>query len=412
MLPIMAGDVQAVPTDQTTNQTPPSTGASNSPNSAPPSHPAKIPAGPSNLVPSPSRLMISSVSGESSTRKVWLIPGVDQSSVSWVVGQAVTADGLYALPDSALVLNSNKSDSISLEPGKPTLLPVQINLGDVHSGEYTADIFLYSTNTSSTVQVVVRVKDRPCWPIIVLLVGIVLSFTLSQYREAGRQHDILVLQASKLEQMLAADQGFLTAVEFKDAIASKLNEIRCQLDEGRSADATAEMATAMKMMDNWLVYKTTWLQLFAQLNSLRQQAATSTDPNVQSHLGQALQAAADAAGVGTPSPLSTAIQALATACRPVGGAPQLTSGKQLLFTPREVSKARAYTTAYLWTSYLVMIALFFFVGYKELYDAKPVFGANSLVDYFALVLWGLGVETTTRTSLSSVAKSWGIPGFN
>ncbi len=411
VLLILMTCVGIVLADQPANPTSASPGPAGNISATPSQPGSKISAGPASLMSSPNPLTFSLLRGKSSARKITLRSGGGLSVVSWEIGELVTAEGL-ALPDSAITLNSSKGESISVESGRPTMLPVQINLGDAHSGEYTGDISFYSTNTSSTVQVIVRVKDGPLWPGIVLFVGSVLSLMLSRYREAGRPYDVLVLQASKLAKMLAVDSDFFTAIEFKDAIANKLNVIRNQLDEGRYADATTEMASAMKMMDNWLVYKPTWLQLFSKLNSLRHQATASQDPDVQSRLTQALQAAADAADVGTPNALSTAIQALAAACRPVGGAQQLATGKQPFFTSREVQWAYIRTKLYLLVSYTVMILLFCLVGYSSLYDTKPVFGANPLMDYSALVLWGFGVETATRTSLSSVAKSWGIPGFS
>jgi hypothetical protein len=401
ILCVVAATLRAAPAEQATNPTPAFT--------AP-----KVSAGTASLMPTPNRLIVSAFSGENLTRKIWLMPGTGPSLVGWVVGQPVTADGLYALPDSAVVVNSNKSDFISVEPGKPALLTIQFQLGCVHSGEYTSDVFLYSTNASSLVQVIVRVKDRPLGPGLTLLGGIVLSFGMARYREAGRQHDLLVLQASKLEQILATDPGFLTATQFKDAIADALNQIRTQLDQERYADATNEMTVAAKMVDNWLVYKSTWLDLFGQLNHWRLQAASSNDPAVPNLLNEAEKAARAAAASGTPTALGAAIQALAGAVskRVTAGASQLVSGQQLIFKPGEIRKARADTKAYLMLLYLAIIALFFIVGYKELYDAKSVFGANGLMDYLTLILWGFGVETTTRTSLASVVKNRGIPGFN
>jgi hypothetical protein len=412
MLAVIVPEVRAA--EKSSNQTAILVTSSTGTISAASSSPVlKAGVGPASLTPIPNHLIFSSRSGQSPDRQVKLMSGMGSFLVNWMVEQPVTADELYAVPTSAIIVNSNRSGFLSIEAGKPTLMPVQVDFDHLHSGEYTGGIFLYSTNTSSTIQIIVRVKDRPFWPIIVLITGIVLSFVLSRYRQEGRQHDIIVLQASKLEQMLAADQGFLTAVEFKDSIAAALSLIRNQLDQGRYSDATIQMTATTKMMDSWLVHKTGWIQLFSQVSSLRPQAAASKSPNVPILLAQMNRAAADAASAQSPNALDTAIQALAGALSlAVGGAANVVAGKPFLFSPGEIARARALTTAYLWASYLVMILLFFFVGYKELYDAKPVFGANSFADYFALVLWGFGVETATRTSLTSATKTWGVPGFN
>lgn len=376
--------------------------------------PKAMPGPAGNLAVAPNHLLISLRTGDTETRKVLLTHGGGTSPVVWLVGQPLTADGLYSLPDTAVMVVSNQSNPTLVQPGQPEPFFLSVSSGNAHSGEYTSDISLYSSNSNAAMQLVIRIKDGPVWPAIVLAVGIALSFILSRYREAGRQHDILILQASKLEQTVATDDGLANAKEFGSALSSRLDLIRTQINEARYADATAQLTIANKMMDDWLSHKPLWIQLYGQLNALRQRAAGNSASNVQTLLTQANAAAIDAPTNGNPDTLMSALGALAVALgQPVvGGALAVASAKPFQFTPGEVSRARACSTAYLVGSYLAVLVLFFFVGYQELYEAKPVFGANRLTDYFALVLWGFGVETTTRTSLASITKSWGIPGFN
>jgi hypothetical protein len=329
--------------------------------------------------------------------------------------QLATADGRFAFPEHALVLNSNTVATLATEGGKPIYLPIQIDVDGVHSGEYIGDIYTWGTNFSSPIQLTIRLKDRPCWTIIVLLVSIGLSVVLSRYREGGRQHDLLVLQASRFEQILVSDSEFQNAPEFKDSISQKLDQTRIQLDTGRYPDATNTLQAISKSIDLWLQYKQIWLALFGDWKRLRSLAVASQDAAVVGSLGLARAAVQGAADAPNPAALQVALQALATALNaPQAGGAALgfQQGKALRFTPWEVKRAAFATVAYLYATYAIMIALFCLVGYSQLYDAKPTFGANGLMDYFTIVLWGFGVETTTRTSLTSATKTWGIPGFN
>jgi hypothetical protein len=60
-------------------------------------------------------------------------------------------------------------------------------------------------------------------------------------------------------------------------------------------------------------------------------------------------------------------------------------------------------------SYAIAVILLSGVGYLELYINNPTFGATPWPDYFSLLAWGFGAETT-RDSITKVLQDW-VPGI-
>lgn len=60
-------------------------------------------------------------------------------------------------------------------------------------------------------------------------------------------------------------------------------------------------------------------------------------------------------------------------------------------------------------SYAIAVILLSGIGYLELYINNPTFGATPWPDYFSLLAWGFGAETT-RDSVTKVLQSW-VPGI-
>lgn len=364
------------------------------------------------LLAAPNRIVISEA--DRSPRQVLITTGTS-AAITWLVGQPATPDGKRVLPPNSIIINSDSESSVSAEPGKPVRLNLQVIAPNAHSGEYTGDVYLYTTNASAAVQVVVQIKDGPLWPCLVLAIGIGISFVLSLYLTSGRQYDDLVLRMARLERTIMGDPGFNIAQEYRESLLGGLQLAKGKMDDEKLADASAQLENLGKMMDNWFANRSVWIDLFSRLAALKKQAVGNTSALVQPALAAANTAAAAAASSSTSS-LATALDQLASALTTaaVGAAPPAAPGnapQSYIFTPEQVALSQWKRTTYLVASYLIVLGLFFIVGYQQLYDSKTAFGSNGIVDYFALFLWGFGVETATRASLTSVAKNLGVVGF-
>ncbi len=72
-----------------------------------------------------------------------------------------------------------------------------------------------------------------------------------------------------------------------------------------------------------------------------------------------------------------------------------------------VFRQRSYT----WLGYLLTVSVLAAIGYQELYENNPLFGARGLADYLTILLWGFGTEAT-RASVFGTVSGWGIPGLS
>jgi hypothetical protein len=91
-------------------------------------------------------------------------------------------------------------------------------------------------------------------------------------------------------------------------------------------------------------------------------------------------------------------------------APSLRSVPTLLtaIAPEE-QRARDRLQLYRWAGHGVSILLLSWVGFNQLYNSNPTFGANAIADYSALLAWGFTAEAT-RDSVAKVLQRFRLPG--
>lgn len=128
------------------------------------------------------------------------------------------------------------------------------------------------------------------------------------------------------------------------------------------------------------------LQLAQQEFTAAVQRATITNPHAELELAQGRSRA-----LPTPS-FSMAVPAVSEA---------------VAASPRRAARARWRLIGVNWASRTIAISLFSFAGFTQLYSPRSTFGADPLADYFALLAWGLGAETT-RSSIVKVIQDLGV----
>jgi uncharacterized protein YigA (DUF484 family) len=73
-----------------------------------------------------------------------------------------------------------------------------------------------------------------------------------------------------------------------------------------------------------------------------------------------------------------------------------------------IARARWRLFAVNWLSRSIAIVMLSWAGLNQLYATKPTFGVDPFTDYFALLAWGVGAETT-RSSVVKVIQDLGVP---
>ena len=92
-------------------------------------------------------------------------------------------------------------------------------------------------------------------------------------------------------------------------------------------------------------------------------------------------------------------------------APMAPQSAGLPISKQEVENAVLRQRSYTWLGYLMTVSVLAAVGYQELYENNPMFGARGLADYLTVLLWGFGAEAT-RASVLGTASGWGLPGLS
>jgi len=70
----------------------------------------------------------------------------------------------------------------------------------------------------------------------------------------------------------------------------------------------------------------------------------------------------------------------------------------------QVALSQVRLTLFTVLAYLVLVIALSWLGYNQLYLASPTFGANPVADYFALLVWGVGVDLITRSAVMGTLK--------
>jgi hypothetical protein len=91
-----------------------------------------------------------------------------------------------------------------------------------------------------------------------------------------------------------------------------------------------------------------------------------------------------------------------------GCAPGLLAGLWQVLTARRRAGAGPWTRVRLWAFnavvYLVLVVMLAWLGFNQLYVASATFGSSAAVDYFSLLMWGLGIDVFTRAGVLETLK--------
>ena len=128
---------------------------------------------------------------------------------------ATTAD-LYAANHDVLPASSIHVAPGTLTGGQPLSVPVTVSIRNVRSGAYTGNLVLTYAGGSLNVPMEVSVKDFWALPLLVLILGLLLSYGISWYTALGRPRDQLIVRIADVRATMRADppdHSFLDQIE-------------------------------------------------------------------------------------------------------------------------------------------------------------------------------------------------------
>jgi hypothetical protein len=164
-------------------------------------------------------------------------------------------DGQTILSADALQL---KLPADSLAPGEAIKAPLQVDLAQAtSSGQFQGTLLLKYQGGQQTLPITVHVKERPWWPLLTLIVGVLIGTTLSGYRAQGFTRDEITLQLGRLRTQLRSDR---TVPEpFANRIQAYLIDVETSLTNQVWATAKAQLGEAQTLWNNWQKGRDDWL---------------------------------------------------------------------------------------------------------------------------------------------------------
>ncbi len=180
------------------------------------------------------------------------------------------AEGGIVAPDSIPVMGKDNQ----------AIVPVTFNLGKAStSGEYIGMIRLSYDSAEMRIPVMLRVKDNPLMPLLILLAGTGLGLWVSFYRIQGQPRNNILVRMAQLQTQMGEDPERQKAESFQVRVNSLLINVRLAVQGEQWLEAQQAMEQAEQIWHRWLWGRLDWIvllgyytELMAGLQNLDQQS--------------------------------------------------------------------------------------------------------------------------------------------
>ncbi|MBT9317671.1 hypothetical protein [Leptothoe spongobia] len=206
-----------------------------------------------DLAATPNVVTMQAVKGDSVSRTLTLQPTEKVTNF-----KAIALDA-HANDDSAVIAaDAIKLESVPDQIPANTLvqLPLQIDLSQAQSGEFTGEIRFTHTEGSESIPITLRVKDPWQLPLVTLLIGIAIGMAVSTYSAKGKLSDEVQVSLDNLRKQIAPDRdaakAFWERANMHLTIAQQAKTAK-ELTEAQSA-----LTSARTTWHKWLQYRPNW----------------------------------------------------------------------------------------------------------------------------------------------------------
>lgn len=180
-------------------------------------------------------------------------------------------DGLAVFPKSAIKIQTSEKQSNEIA------IPVTFDLQQAtSSGEYQGKLNLSyqqlgeDSEVTQSIPVTVRVRDNWYLPLFVLIVGTVLGFGVSHYRDRGQPRDEILVRVGRLRTEMQSDIELVKAASFATQIEAHLYDVKTGLQGDKLETARTGIDQAEYIWAKWIKGRIDWLNQFAYLEELNQ----------------------------------------------------------------------------------------------------------------------------------------------
>ncbi len=243
---------------------------------------AQQPAAPPELTARPSRINVSVTRGEMETRSILLAADGAITQLKFIPLDLLSAGERAVIPASAITL---QAESNQISAGDSLQVKIEFNLGDAPSGEFSGELYVQHQGGKLSIPVTVKVKDQPVWPLVVLVAGILVSLSVSWYREAGKPRDESLVRVAQLRAQMREDNRL--AAPFRARIDAFLLEVDAALVLRKWDDARKALEEAENIMLRWRKGRGDWIAQLGyadEFEELLKKAEDQAGPNSNAHL--------------------------------------------------------------------------------------------------------------------------------
>jgi len=369
-----------------------------------------------------------------------------------------------------------------------------INLANAPRGEYSGNLLLTYEGGSQTLSVNIKVKDGWCFPLVLLILGVLVGMVVTNYRGRGLVRDRHLVLGQDLSRQIARDPAlhdpdtqpysgplpmpadYGVGKVFRNQLDNDLREAVTALEVQHWDEAGQALDHASTTLNRWRKARLGWISQLRVVKEL--ETDISAEPGLASsrNLQQLHQAILDAqlkaATLDTPQALRDLVdperlafldyQSLSILITKVtepgkndefrtaldnllpltdkdylqhyGDLKALVIAEPKVAPPKPAvgslevgsSTDKDYAAAavwepvrgddrlaapkifvFRWATFGLAVGLLAITGFINLYVNNATFGANGVTEYFGLVLWGFGAETT-RSAVAQLVQNWGI----
>lgn len=254
---------------------------------------------------------IAGVGGTTETRTLFLRTTSPIRNLQLIPLDLNNAGGIDVLP--AQVIQPTLSAQQQIEANGLVPLPVAFQLGDAaHSGEFSGTLLVRYEGGELTIPLIVRVKDPPLPPLLVLVTGVVLGIGVSTYRTKGRPRDEILVRVGQLRTQLRTDMDLQKAKPFGSEIESHLLDVEMAIQAERWDDARQAVEQAEAVWLKWRKGHDDWLEQLNYRDELERRIQEETDPDIpyMQFVRRNIQQAVREAPVQTPNQLHEQLNTL------------------------------------------------------------------------------------------------------
>ena len=214
---------------------------------------------PSLAVKSPGKIVIRDTRGATTEERSVTIEegtgGSPASGLSLLSQDLLNEDQSEVLPQAAISARFEPLGTVSatgqLPGGGKGYAIVSLNLDTAPSGHYAGELVLQSDNAADLpIPIEVDVKDPPCWPAFIMILGVIIGLVLTWYRSSVMPKDKVRVRIQVLNGHLEQDPEFDMFCG-RQKVRVEIGLAEDYLRQDLPAEASSAIRRAETVWENW-----------------------------------------------------------------------------------------------------------------------------------------------------------------